>query len=425
MLASTRESRLHASRNVSSRLALPSLVGCAFFGSATFTSVSPFLNEMSSDLGTAVGLVGQMTTASSLASALSALLLFPIVGTLAPKRLLMLSLAGVGLFSALTGAIAWFPAMLLFQFGVGASSATVATTALIVLGRLYSDPAARAKWQGLLIGSLGSGALLGTPLLRWVAGWSGWQGALLVFGGMAVLMTALVASGLPALPADDSSGGLPPLQRLHEAIAAARHPVIVPALVTSFLIWASWGVLSTFLAGYFLHRYPGHEHWIALIWTVDGLAFLLGALGSGIVLTRIGGPVRAVVVAITGMLFSVASFAWLAINPLFSLACFFVWSALIGVSANALIALYDRHVGPRTPSILFLDSALGKLAMVAGGLSGGLTVELVPGYSGWSMLLLIVGMMALLPVIALTRAAAAGHLPASPRVVIKDAHALS
>jgi predicted MFS family arabinose efflux permease len=400
---------------------LPVVISCAFFGSATFTSVAPFLNEMARDLGVSVALVGQLTSASSLASAIAALVLFPLIEALPPKRLLVLSLVTVGLCSALTGIVAWFPALLLCQFGVGAASATVATTTLIVLGRVYHDPALRARRQGLLIGSFGSGALLGTPVLRWVAGWAGWQDALLAFGGAALVVAGLVIVALPPLAAGDARAALPMRARLARAVVAARAPVVLPALATSFLIWASWGVLGAFLAGYYVHRYPSREGWIALLWTVDGLAFLLGAFGSGILLARIADPLRAVAGAVVGMLLSVTCFAWLAVNPILSLAFFGVWAALIGVSSNALVVLYDRHAGPRTPALLFLDAALGKLAMVVGGLSGGLALELAPGYTGWSALLVVGGLFALLSTLSLIRHPSPRPTAAPLRPVAEDA----
>jgi predicted MFS family arabinose efflux permease len=57
------------SQRAGGRLLLPMLMACGFFGSATFTSVAPFLAEMSADLGVDEGVIGQLATASSLAAA--------------------------------------------------------------------------------------------------------------------------------------------------------------------------------------------------------------------------------------------------------------------------------------------------------------------------------------------------------------------
>ena len=131
----------------------PTLLLCGMFASATFMSVTPFLNEMSRDLGISTGVAGRLASASSLAAALSALLLVPFIAGWSWKRVLLLAVAVVGVASVLTGLVAWFPALLAFQFMIGAASATTTTTALIAVGRAYPDADIRVKRQGLLIGS--------------------------------------------------------------------------------------------------------------------------------------------------------------------------------------------------------------------------------------------------------------------------------
>ena len=46
------------------------LMLCGVFGSATFTSIAPFLKEMSRDLGVSIGMTGQLTSVSSFAAAM-------------------------------------------------------------------------------------------------------------------------------------------------------------------------------------------------------------------------------------------------------------------------------------------------------------------------------------------------------------------
>ena len=87
------------------------------------------------------------------------------------------------------------------------------------------------KRQGLLIGSFGIGALLGTPVLRWIATWSGWQGALIAYGGFALAVTFVAASVLPDFPAERSEREAL-ATRLGAAIRATRRPMIAPALMT-------------------------------------------------------------------------------------------------------------------------------------------------------------------------------------------------
>jgi predicted MFS family arabinose efflux permease len=364
------------------RFLLPMLMACGFFGSATFTSVAPFLTEMSADLGVDEGVMGQLTTVSSLAAALTGVALVAFVGALAPRRLLVASIALVGGFSLLTGLVVWFPALLAFQFAVGAASATTATTAMLAVSRAWSDPATRAKHQGCLIGSFGGGALLGTPALRWVAGWGGWQAALVAYALAAFAVATLATLLLPPFATGDKAR-VSIADRLRDATGAAGSPLVRLTLASSALSWAVWGVIGAFLAGFFLDRHPGSDAWIARIWFADGLAFLAGAFGSGFLLARAGSPLRLLGAVIPAQAAALALFVWLPAGPLPALLAFAAWAALLGISSNAVIALYD---GPNTGALLFLDASLTRLGMVAGGIAGGVAIELGAGYGVWSAL---------------------------------------
>jgi predicted MFS family arabinose efflux permease len=168
--------------SIPGRLTIPALMLCAFFGSATFTSVAPFLNEMAEDFDQPIGVVGQLSSASSLAAACSALFLFTAIERLRPKRVLLVAVSGVGLATVLTGVLHWFPALLAAQFVAGGCATTAMTTTLVMLGRLASDPTERARRQGLLIGMGGCGPLVGTPLLRLVADGADWRAAVVLSG---------------------------------------------------------------------------------------------------------------------------------------------------------------------------------------------------------------------------------------------------
>jgi DHA1 family purine ribonucleoside efflux pump-like MFS transporter len=381
-------------------LLLPLLLLCGIFGSATFMSVSAFLNEMSLDLGVSTGLMGQLSTASSLAAVVSALLLAPFISGWPVKRMLAGAVAAVGIFSMLSGVVAWFPALLVNQFLVGAGSATAATTALVITGRAWTEPAKRARRQGLLIGSFGVGTLLGTPVLRWIATWSGWQGALIAFGAFALLVATLTTLFMPSFPAErqTSADGT---NRLRTALSAARLPTIGPTLLTSALMWSSWGMLGSFLAGFFADRHSGGDGWISVLWAADGLAFLLGSFGGGILIARAGNITRVLGWTLAGTALSLALFIWHPGGPFVTVALFAIWVALLATAANAMVALYQQRGGESAASILFLDSAIGKLGQVTGALLGGLAIEVGGGYGVCGGLVVLISLTAMTPLVGL------------------------
>lgn len=241
------------------RLTLPALMLSAFFGSATFTSVSPFLNEMAADLDRSLGAVGQLLSVSALAAACAAILLFWHAERLPPRGLLLAAVAGVGVFTILSGLLGSFPPILAAQFVAGGASSVGYTTALIVLGRVYPDARRRTRRQGLIIGALGCGPLVGTPALRAIAAASSWRLALGAYGALALLAALAVLLALPHLPPRATGQ-----RRLGDALAAARLPVVGPTLLTGLCVWLLWGELGAFLAGYVKHAYADGARWIGV-----------------------------------------------------------------------------------------------------------------------------------------------------------------
>lgn len=386
------------------RLVLPALMLGAFFVTAPFASIAPFLNEISADLGVSEGVTGQLSTVGALAAVLAALSLAPFGATLRPRPVMIGALAAIGAGTALGGVVPSFPALLAFQFVVGAAAVTLLTSVLLATGRVWPDPAMRARRQGLLLGAEGLGPLLGTPLLRWIASWASWQAALVVYGSAALLAAGMVALLLPASADEGAAAPAEPGGRLAAAFGAARQRIVGPTIVLSVSVWLTWGVLGAFLAGYFDARHPGADGWIAALWMADGVAFLVGACLGGQLVARLGNPARVLTLTLAAMALALASFAALPAGPLATLLSFGVWVALLALCTNAVLALYQLHAGERVGAVLFLDSALGKLGQVAGGLLGGVAIELAGGeYLLWSALLVGAGLASFLPLAAVLR----------------------
>lgn len=381
------------------RSTLAALMLCAFFGSATFTSVAPFLNEMAADFNRSIGVVGQLSSVSSLAAGFSALFLFSTIDRLRPKLVLLIAVGGVGVATLATGLLHWFPALLAAQFVAGGCATTALTTTLVMLGRLAANPTERARRQGLLIGMGGCGPLAGTPLLRLVADGADWRAAVLLYGAVALCGALVVLLTLPNIaPLGGHGGG-----RVADAVAAARMPLVGRTLVLSSLVWLIWGVLGSFLAGYAEHAYPGQGWVIGALWTTDGISYMVGAFGSGLLIIWLGGAVRAVAVALVAGTAAVAGFGFLAIHPAFSLGMYFIYMGLLGVLNSGVVHLLYRFGRDRQGPVLFLSSAIGRAGTFAGGVLGGIVLELA-GFTGWAVLLVAGSTITLAPLAALVHA---------------------
>jgi predicted MFS family arabinose efflux permease len=363
---------------------------------------------MSDDLQRSLSAVGQLLSVSALAAACAAILLFWHAERLPPRRLLAGAVATVGAFTIVTSQLGAFPPLLAAQFVAGGAATVAYTSALILLGRLYPDARARTRRQGLIIGSLGCGPLVGTPLLRVIAAGFSWRAALAAYGALALLAAVVALVALPDVPPRASSQ-----RKLSDALSAARLPVVGPTLLAGLGVWLLWGALGAFLAGYVKHAYADGAHWIGAFWAADGVAFGLCSFGGGPLIARLGRPAHALTVALLGMLVSMVIFVWLTPTPLVSLACFFLWVGLLGLASNALLNLLYTHSVERAGSVLFLDAAIGKLGSFSGGLLGGLALYLVHDFVGWSALLTAFSLMSLAPALLVRRAVVAR---AAPRV---------
>jgi predicted MFS family arabinose efflux permease len=97
------------------------------------------------------------------------------------------------------------------------------------------------------------------------------------------------------------------------------------------------------------------------------------------------------------MVLAMGLFAWLEAGPVITILSFGVWVLFFGVASNTIVTLYTHHAGERSPAVLFLDSALYKVAMFLGGVSGGVAVDVAGSYTAWSALLVTSSTLAMLP----------------------------
>jgi MFS family permease len=198
-----------------------------------------------------------------------------------------------------------------------------------------------------------------------------------------------------------------------DALAAARLPLVGRTLALSSMVWLIWGVMGAFLAGFAAHAYPGQSWVIGALWTTDGVSYMVGAFGSGLLILRLGGAARAVAASLAGGTLAVAGFAFVTVHPAWTLATYFLYMGLLGVLNSGVINLLygfgrDRH-GP----VLFLSSAIGRMGTFAGGVIGGVVLEQA-GFTGWSVVLTAGSLAAFVPLATLLRAQRASErlLPA-------------
>jgi predicted MFS family arabinose efflux permease len=386
------------------RLTLPLLMVIAAFGATHAGTVAPFLNEMARDLGVSKGLTGQLGTATYLAMMLSGVSVAPFVQRLPMRPVLVLGMIGLGVTSVLTGVIPWFGGLLFVRFLAGIAAVLVVAGPMAALGRAWPDPGARAKRQGFVMAAFAGGAGVTVPVLRVAAGVSSWQTALI---GAGAVMGAVAIAGwalLPVMPGDRESAVLSVRERLGAMTRVPRMPVVGPVLILASMALASMACVLAYIAGFADDAYPNAGIWIGPMFTGFSAGFALGAALGGVLLNRLGGPIRVSTLGVLLQLAIVALFMWVTPSPAFTLTMLLIWGTLTGIYQNGNLSLLYEYSGDEQSTVMFTDRAARQLAGMVGLAVCGVAVDAFAGFVGWQVFITALSVMMLLPLAFVWRA---------------------
>jgi DHA1 family inner membrane transport protein len=362
-----------ATSPVLSRWLVTALAGATFVNFLGSIALAPFLPQVADDLGTTVALVGQVPALVAMLAALLGLVIGPLADHYGFGRTLM---AGVLAAVVSTLAIGLTPtyAFLLLATGAGAiGRAAVQPTAQAIVAAWVPDEATRrVAMSRVQMGSAGA-AIIGIPLLTFIAALWSWRVAFLTLTALGLLSLLVLWRTLPT-DASTTSGRL----RLRDALATyaplLRHrstlSLIAASLVGNVGAWVVWSYLSAFLID--VHGFTIQD--VGWVYLVGGLGVMAGTLISG---TRLGAAPRPLMIA--GRVISALLLACAMVPPLPGLAVVtFVALAMVLHGTynvpNVLVLNAETPAGRATT--MTLNSAAFTLGIALGGVVGGVALTL-------------------------------------------------
>jgi predicted MFS family arabinose efflux permease len=220
------------------------LFGVLFIGVSDTQLIPPLLPLIAADFGKTPGGAGILVTAYAAAAALFALFAGPLSDRIGRKKVLTAGLAGFAAASFATYHVTTFEALLLTRMLTGLAAGALSTCALSFAADQYAY-AQRGKAMGVISMAYFLALVIGVPLGAVVAPRWGWR---IVFGsgaGLALLMLALAARGLPSGAQHKSS----PFT-VAGWVAHFRHSDRVAAMAAAFLTSGGLAAFMTYFGAW-------------------------------------------------------------------------------------------------------------------------------------------------------------------------------
>jgi predicted MFS family arabinose efflux permease len=356
-----------------SRWLVVALMVATFVNFLGALALGAFLPQVAADLHTTVALVGQVPALVTMLAALLGLVIGPLADHFGYSRTLML---GVLAATVSTLAIGLAPsyAFLLTVTVVGAiGRAAVQPTAQATVAAHVTDVSARRHAMSRVQMGNSGAAIIGIPLLTWIAALGSWRWAYLSLVVLGVFSLAILWR---TLPRDERSreGRFQVGSVLASYMPLLRHPptlsLIAAALIGSIGPWAIWSYLAAFLVE--VHGFSvGEVGWVYLF---GGGGVMLGTMLSA---TRLGAAPRRLMMttrALCAAFFAAAmipSLPAVGVVALVSLAM--VLNGMYGVPS--LMVLNAESPAGRATTMTLNSSAM-YLGTALGGVVGGITLAL-------------------------------------------------
>jgi MFS transporter, DHA1 family, inner membrane transport protein len=368
----------------------------SFLAVVNFAAASPFFPEIARDLDTTIPLLGQVTTALTLLSAVLGLGIGPLADRYGYRRLIVGGVVAVACNLLGTGLAPSYPALLMLAIVGGLGDAVLFGLPLAIAGTLFSG-AARHRAVSLISAALPAGTVIGIPLLTAIGGVTGWRGVFVGSGVATLGVACLAAAWLPAESPSRDGWRRESLLAAYRPLLRNRSLLVVYGV--SGLRAAAWVGMLIYLGAFLFQAFGFGPDRIGLAYMAAGVGVLLGSLATARILGRV--PPRPLVAITTigqGLLFAAiytAPLSDVVTVALLAAAGFVGAMAFVGV---ATVLVEETPLGAATTMVLngsifnlgtAVGAALGGLLLAHGGF-GALGVGL-PAFA------VVAGLLALMP----------------------------
>jgi len=368
------------------RLFLPSLVLAGFATQPAETILSLLLIDIAESFNKPVGTMSQIRTTAAVLTLVSAVCMGVISVNMRHKTLL---LSGLGCFmaSAIGCSLAVDYSTMLAAYSLsGVGLAMVSPMAFALIGR-HVPLERRANATGYFIAGNASSFMVGGPVLSYLTRLGGWRYAFL-FYMLPIAATGAVLSWLGVPPEDNkpSGGG----SYTEGVKALLLNGSVLACLLGGLLAKATWQGVISYGVSFYRERFLLSRGWASLVLSGIALAFIVGVLGSGRIINKLG---RKTVTFASFLLTGLFSVFYMNM-PVFavSVAVILVMSVVSGLRRNAGQSLSLEQAPGYRGSMMSLSTAGDSLGSALGAGLGGLALTA----GGYRLVGLVLGVLGLL-----------------------------
>ncbi|MFE4633970.1 MFS transporter [Streptomyces sp. NPDC056773] len=376
------------------RLPLSPLLALAMAGFLTLlTEALPagVLPEMARDLSAGEPAMGQALTVYAIATGLAAIPLAKATAAWPRRRLLLTAVAAFAVANTVTALSASYPLTLGFRLLAGIAAAAV-WAELVGYARRLAPPQLQGRAIAIALAGIPLALSLGIPVGSLLGGLIGWRPTFAL-----VTLVALALLGWIRVSVPDAPGQRPEHRR--PVLQALRLPGVAAVLAVTAAYVLAHNILYTYIAAFLdAHAMGGARETVLLTF---GAASMVSVLVTGALVDR---RLRALTIA--GAVSFIAASGLLAIaarSPVAVYAATVLWGLGWGGVATLLQTAVTDAGGDRGQA-LFVTTCNSSIA--AGGALGGVLLgALGPGSFPWTVLALLV------PVLAIVTAARTHAFP--------------
>ncbi|UFQ16998.1 MULTISPECIES: MFS transporter [Streptomyces] len=357
---------------------LLALATAVFITSLTETLPAGLLPAMSADLGVSESATGQTVTIYALGTALTAIPLTAATAGWRRKRLLLLAMAGFAAANTVTAVSGDYTLTMAARFVAGVA-AGLAWALLAGYARRMAPVHLQGRAIAIAMAGIPVALSLGVPAGTYLGELLSWQAVFLVMTGLTVGLLAWIAALVPDYPGRPR-GATPPMLR------TLRVPGVSPVLFVTLVFVLAHTVLYTYIATYLTDLGMGGSTDAVLL--VFGAASLLSIWAVGALIHRRLRVLTLAAVLLVGV--AAALLAVLSDTPALVYAAVTLWGLGWGGAPTLLQTAAADAGGDAADAAQAMLVTLWNVAMAAGGVIGGLLLDL-SGTSSfpWTILLLL------------------------------------
>jgi predicted MFS family arabinose efflux permease len=357
---------------VPGRWLIVALMTATFVNFLGSLALGPFLPQVADDLDTTVALVGQIPALVMLLAALLGLVIGPLADQYGLSRTLMLGVLAATVSTLAIGLAPSYAFLVAVTIAGAIGRAAVQPAAQATVATRFPNEAARRQAMGRVQMGNSGAAIVGIPLLTWIAALWSWRMAFLVLAALGVFALVVLWRTLPPdEPTEDTRFDLGSV--LTSYLPLLRHiqtlSLIVATLISTIGAWVVWSYLAAFLVE--VHGFTVNE--VGWVYLFGGGGVMVGTMLSS---TRIGASPRALMIVsrvISGLLFACAMIPPLpgvAVVAIVSIAM--ILNGMYGVPS--LMVLNAETPAGRATTMTLNHSAI-TLGNALGGMVGGIALS--------------------------------------------------